>query len=95
MPVYLLAEMKLEDRSWIEGYVPPVQALVEKHGGRYVIRAFEYEQIEGERRPDLIVLVEFPSREAARAFYDDPEYEPHRKARMAGSRSDFYLLAGE
>src|SRR5215510_10434650 len=76
MPAYIMVDLKLDDRSWLEGYVPPVQELIKKHGGRYIVRAFEYEQLEGERRPEILVVLEFPSMDAARAFYNDPEYQP-------------------
>jgi uncharacterized protein (DUF1330 family) len=95
MPAYAVVELNLKDPSWIEGYVPPVRALIEKRGGRIIARAFEYEQLEGERHPDAIVLIEFPSMDAARAFYSDPEYQPHLKARLAGSRGELFLVPGE
>ncbi len=95
MPAYVLIELKIDDRSWLEGYVPPVEVLIAKHGGRYIARAFEYEQMEGDRRPDVIVILEFPSRDAARAFYNDPDYAPHMKARLAGAKGDFYVVPGE
>ena len=95
MPAYVVIELKIDDRSWLGSYVPPVEALIEKHGGRYIARAFEYEQMEGDRRPDVIVLLEFPSMDAARAFYNDPGYEPHLKARLAGAKGNFYLVPGE
>ena len=95
MAAYAVVELKLNDQSWIERYVPPVRALIEKHGGRILARAFEYEQLEGERRPDAIVIIEFPSMDAARAFYTDPDYQPHLKVRLAGAQSELYLLPGE
>jgi uncharacterized protein (DUF1330 family) len=95
MPAYAVVQLKLEDQGWIEGYVPAVRALIEKQGGRILARVFEYEQLEGERHPDAIVLIEFPSMDAARAFYNDPEYQPHLKARLAGSKGELFLVPGE
>lgn len=95
MTAYAVLELTIEDKSWLPSYVPPVEALIKKHGGRYLARAFEYEQMEGDRRPDVIVVLEFPSMDAARAFYNDPDYGPHLKARLAGARGGFYLVPGE
>jgi len=92
---YAMIAVKIEDRSWLETYVPPVQELVKKHGGRYLARAFEYEQLEGDDHPDVIVLLEFPSMDAFHAFYNDPDYQPHLKTRLAGSKGSLYLLQGE
>ena len=95
MAAYVLIELEIDDRGWLASYVPPVEQLIKKHGGRYIARAFEYEQVEGNRRPDVVVILEFPSMDAARAWYNDPAYEPHLKARLAGSKSDLYLVPGE
>lgn len=95
MPAYILIELKMDERTWLRDYVPPVEALIAKHGGRYIARAFEYEQLEGERRPDVVVILEFPSMDAARAWYNDPEYVPFLKARLAAAKGDLFLVPGE
>ena len=45
--------------------------------------------------PNVFVLIEWPSKEAAQEFYADPEYQPHLQARLAGATNDFVLVAGE
>jgi uncharacterized protein (DUF1330 family) len=49
---------------------------------------------DGEARR-ICVIVEWPSREAAMAFYESDEYRPFRDARQAGARNRFLLVAGE
>ncbi len=71
-------------------------ALVHKHGGKYLARTMTMEKIEGSRElPTVFVIIEWPSKEAAMSFYEDPEYQPHLKARLAGSNSDCVLVAGD
>jgi len=41
------------------------------------------------------VIVEWPSKEAAVAFYESEEYRPYRQKRIAGARNEFFLVAGE
>jgi uncharacterized protein (DUF1330 family) len=54
------------------------------------------EKVEGERpAPQVIVLIEWPSKEAADEFYASEEYRPYREARGRGARNDFLLVAGE
>jgi uncharacterized protein (DUF1330 family) len=95
MSAYLVATLDIQAQSWLESYVPPVEKLVEKHGGRYLTRAFEFDQMEGESRPDVVVVLEFPSMDSARAFYEDPEYQPHLKKRIAGCSGGLFLVPGE
>ncbi len=49
--------------------------------------------MEGEKQDaGLRVIIEWPSKEAAMAFINDPEYAPHLKARTEGSVSNHYLI---
>ena len=42
----------------------------------------------------VMVVVEFPSLEAARAWYNDPEYAPLIKLRQTGSEAEIVLVDG-
>ncbi|MGI9229228.1 MAG: DUF1330 domain-containing protein [Gammaproteobacteria bacterium] len=81
--------------DWIPGYTEPTLALVAKHGGKYLARTANYERLEGEGKdPALQVIIEWPSKEAAKAFMSDPDYAPHLKARAAGSEGHHFLVEG-
>ncbi|HYH78567.1 MAG TPA: DUF1330 domain-containing protein [Longimicrobium sp.] len=96
MKYYVVAEMEVTDRAWVAAYVENVTRLVEQHGGRYLARTPEVEKLEGERAaPQLTLLIEWPSRDAAMAFYDSDDYRPYRESRIAGTRTELALVAGE
>jgi uncharacterized protein (DUF1330 family) len=96
MRYYAVAEIEIENTAWIPEYVNKTTPLVEAHGGRYLARTPRVERIEGERKPPAIFLIiEWPSKEAAEAFYASADYRPLREARTAGSRGEFALVAGE
>ncbi len=96
MRYYAVAELEITDPAWVPAYVAEVTAMVEHRGGRYLARTGRVERIEGERpAPPLFLIIEWPSREAADAFYESEEYRPHREARIAGARNEFLLIAGE
>lgn len=96
MKYYAVVEVAVTDDSWVADYLPNVTALVHKHGGKYLARTMTMEKVEGSRElPTVFVVIEWPSKEAAMAFYEDPEYEPHLQARLAGSHSEFALIAGD
>ena len=93
MPVYLIADVKVTDDSWIPDYAAAVHDIVDKHGGKYLSRSANITNMEGEPLDTtLIALIEFPSQEAAQAFADDPEYARFAKARRDGSVSRFNLI---
>ena len=67
-----------------------------KHGGKYLARILNMAQLEGQQdAPNVFVIIEWPSKEAAKNFYDDPEYQPHLQKWVAGSDCEFTLVAGE
>jgi len=96
MRYYSVAELTVTDRGWVRDYVTQVTPMVERYGGRYLARTAKFEQIEGERAPkDVVLLIEWPSKEAAEAFYASDEYRPFRERRRAGADNEFLLVAGE
>ncbi|HST57790.1 MAG TPA: DUF1330 domain-containing protein [Longimicrobium sp.] len=96
MKYYVVAEMQVTDASWVADYVAHVTPLMERHGGRYLTRTSHAEVLEGERpRPKVLVITEWPSREAAMAFYDGEEYRPYRQNRRAGAINELLLVPGE
>jgi uncharacterized protein (DUF1330 family) len=96
MKYYAVAEVDVTDPAWVQSYVAEVTPMVERHGGRYLARTGHIEQLEGERgRPQTALIIEWPTKEAADAFYECEEYRPHREARRRGARNVFCLIAGE
>jgi uncharacterized protein (DUF1330 family) len=96
MKYYLIAEIEITDQSRVPEYIKNVTGMVERRGGKYLSRTPKVERIEGERKPaGIFVIVEWPSKEGAVAFYESEEYRPYRQNRIAGARNEFFLVAGE
>jgi uncharacterized protein (DUF1330 family) len=96
MKHYAVAEINITDPGWIQEYVEHTTRLVEQHGGRYLARTPHMEKLEGDRPPpQIFLIIEWPSKEAAESFYQSDEYKPHRENRRIGSTGEFLLVAGE
>jgi len=96
MKYYCVAELNITDESWVPSYVQQVTKLVEQHGGRYLARTSHIEKLEGERKlPQIYLILEWPSRDAALAFYESEEYRPYLQSRLEGASSELVLVAGE
>ena len=94
MAAYVIGMLQVRDTSWRAEYGPKTAALIEKHGGRYVARG-EADVLEGDGKGlDRFVILEFPSVEAAKAWYNDPEYAPMIKLRQTGAETDIVVLEG-
>jgi len=93
MSVYLIADVKVTDDSWIPDYAANVHDIVHKHGGKYLSRSANITNMEGEPLDTtLIALIEFPSLDAAQAFANDPEYANYGQARQDGSVSRLNVI---
>jgi uncharacterized protein (DUF1330 family) len=93
MTVYVIADIKVTDESWIPDYAAKVHDIVHKHGGKYLSRSANITTIEGEGLDTtLIGLLQFPDMESVEAFGSDPEYAPYGEARQAGSVSRFHVI---
>ncbi|MEM8648291.1 MAG: DUF1330 domain-containing protein [Pseudomonadota bacterium] len=96
MAYYSVLAVTPTSEDWIPDYLPAANALVAKHGGKYLARTASHERLEGDgEEPALRIVLEWPSKEAAVAFMNDPEYVPHLKARTAGSISHHALVEGK
>ncbi len=75
MPVYVVAQGRIKDRNLLDKYVEKAIPTIEPHGGRIVAFDETPEVVEGTIDLPRTVILEFPSREAFRAWYDSPEYQ--------------------
>ena len=93
MTYYSVLEVTPTNDHWVQDYLPVANALVKKHGGQYLARTSAHERLEG-RGDDvaLRIVIEWPTRNAALAFMQDPEYTPHLEARKRGSVSHHFLI---
>ncbi|CAG0942310.1 hypothetical protein GPROT2_01650 [Gammaproteobacteria bacterium] len=89
---YMIIIARLGDRQrFLDGYARAVPPLVEKFGGRYVIRGSGGRFLEGGWCDNPSALVsEWPSKAAALAFWNSPEYAEAKKLREGAG--DFQVL---
>jgi len=94
MSAYLLVDCEVTDPARYEGYKALAQAAIARYGGRYLVRGGETVRIEGSWTPGRVVVLEFPSLDAIRTFYDSPEYRAAREARAGIATMHMVAVAG-
>jgi uncharacterized protein (DUF1330 family) len=92
MPVYVVSRVNILDAQRMAGYMAAAPATVESFGGRYIVRTGEIEVLEGNTSCDRVVVLEFPSREQARAWYESQEYRPLRDQRQQAATASILLV---
>ncbi len=91
---YVLANIDVHDPELNARYRQLARPVVEKCGGRYIIRGPELEKWEGNFDLKRLVVIEFPSIEAARTWYKSDEYREVMKLRLASATSHLVLAEG-
>jgi uncharacterized protein (DUF1330 family) len=83
MPAYMVVTARIADReAFISGYGAAAASLVERFGGRYLLRAPGAELLEGGFGEGAsMVISEWPDKDAARRFWNSPEYAEAKKLR--------------
>ena len=94
MPAYVIAHIDVKDPVRYENYKKMSPISIEKFGGRFIARGGNVEVLEGTWQPKRLVLLEFPSLEAARQWYASDDYAPARELRQATSTGDLVVLEG-
>lgn len=91
---YLIAQIDVTDEAAYCDYVAAVTPVVAAHGGEYLVRGGRSETVEGTAPGSRTVVIRFPSFEAAKRWYDSPEYADTMKLRQAASISVQTLAEG-
>ena len=91
MAAYLIANVRVHAPEQYREYVARVPALIAKHGGEYRVRGGDVVVLEGQWPPSRLIVMEFPNREAALNFYNDPEYTALKAIRLAVADSEVVL----
>ena len=74
-------------------YLQRIDATLQPFGGRFIVHGGEYEVMEGDW-PGTIIIIEFPSRAQAQAWYKSDAYQEILALRTDNSRSDVILVDG-
>lgn len=94
MPAYMIVTATLSDRdAFIAGYGRAAAALVERFGGRYVLRAPGVSLLEGDFGDgSSMVISEWPDKAAALAFWNSPEYAEAKLLRAGIAEAQVLLV---
>jgi uncharacterized protein (DUF1330 family) len=91
--VYVVANLVIEDADRYREYEKGFFGLLKRHGGSFVTYDDAHDLLEGDASPEgRLVIFSFPSEPAARAWYDDPDYQALSEHRRAGTHLNFLTL---
>ena len=95
MAAYLIVDTKITDEEAYEEYKILAKPIVESYGGKYLVRGGSTIVSENELwTPTRLVVVRFPSREAANNFLSSDEYAPVRAIRNKYAKTTMSIVDG-
>jgi uncharacterized protein (DUF1330 family) len=94
MPAYLIANVDVKDPDRYDAYRQDVPASIERFGGRYLARGGTADVLEGTWPVKRLVIVEFPSRERAMAWWSSDDYASLKALRQATADSQLVIVDG-
>ena len=81
MAAYAVIDVDATDAAKAARYRELSGPSVERHGGRFLARGGVLDVLEGDWDPKRLVVIEFPSADAARAWYESDDYREARAVR--------------
>ncbi|MBC3757464.1 DUF1330 domain-containing protein [Hyunsoonleella sp. SJ7] len=93
-PVYCLFEnVKITDSVKFDTYEKSVSTIVEKFGGKYIV-AGNPKTLEGQWKPQSLVMIKFPSLEQANKWYDSDDYKTLKALRHSSGVFNAVIMEG-
>lgn len=94
MKAYVIATMTITDQARYDRYRAQVVATLAPFGASFLVRGGGFTVPEGTWPHARIVVLEFPSRQAAEAWYASPAYQAIIADRTAASDGAMVIVDG-
>ncbi|MBW4984541.1 DUF1330 domain-containing protein [Mameliella sp. CS4] len=93
MGAFVIGQMQIHSRDWMEEYFAKIPEVVAAHSGAFLVRGGAPEPMEGDNPlPDAAFVIAFPDRQHARDFWNSAEFQALAKLRRSGSTLNAVLV---
>ena len=94
MPAYVIVDVQVHDPEGYAEYRQLSGASVAQYGGQFLVRGGAVDVAEGDWQPGRFVVIQFPSMEHAKTWYNSPEYTTARAIRQRYSSGNLLFVEG-
>ncbi|MGV7213848.1 DUF1330 domain-containing protein [Bradyrhizobium sp. UFLA05-112] len=95
MKAFVIATETLKDEAMFAEYRRAVAETLKAFGGKFVVRGGNLQLVEGEWPHPRLVIIEFPSREAAEGWYRSPAYQKIIGLRQGSAVTNLVIVEGQ
>jgi len=94
MSAYFIIQINVTNHENYKEYLSKVTPIVEKFGGKYIIRGGKNKNVEGKWPYERTVVLKFPTYEMIQKWHDSEEYRPIKKIREENSECNAIIIEG-
>jgi uncharacterized protein (DUF1330 family) len=94
MAVYSISSITVKDWDIYREYMKKVPSVIEKYGGKYLVRGGEILSDDTTWHPQRVVILEFQSAEDMKTFRDSEEYKPIAALRHKAADTEAFTVQG-
>jgi uncharacterized protein (DUF1330 family) len=94
MSAYAIFDVDIRDPVKYQEFMIKGAPAIAEAGGRYLVRGGRFKVYEGDWLPRRLVIIEFPSMDAAEKFYNGPVYQGLKAIRDACSSARLVFVEG-
>jgi uncharacterized protein (DUF1330 family) len=94
MAAYIIVDVVITDPEGFAPYRDMAPATVAAYDGKYLARGGALTPLEGDWDPKRITVIEFPSVERARAWWDSTDYAEAKAIRQRTTETKMLIVEG-
>ena len=94
MPAYIIVEVDVHNAQQYEDYKKLTPPSLQKFNGKFIVRGGATETLEGDWETKRIVVLEFPTKELAKQWWNSEEYAPAKALRQRTATTKMILVEG-
>ena len=94
MPAFVIVEIAIHDHEKYDDYKKLTPAAVAAFDGRFVVRGAQTASLEGDWNPERIVVLEFPSVDRAKQWWNSEIYSEAKTIRQSAATTKMIVVEG-
>jgi len=94
MAAYVIVEVEIHDPVEYESYKKLTPATLAAYQGKFIVRGAQSETLEGDWNPQRIVVLEFPTVDRAKEWWNSEIYNEAKSIRHRTASTKMIVLQG-
>ena len=94
MAAYVIVDLSIHNKEEIVEYQKLTPATVAAYDGKFIVRGGQVTPLEGDWKPERMVVIEFPSVERAQEWWNSEEYSKAKLIRQRTAITKMIIVEG-